>query len=506
MIAIAAVKRLMFATLLLFAAVALAAIYWAFAGGNSILLRDDNPRLIEAIARIRRGGIYDQQEQLLVESVAINSGMRRSYLRPSTFSLVGYYSLRYGSAGVEAAFKRALMGSDSSETMENYFQREILNVPHKGLDVRLTLISDIQDALTLAMRGYRGAAVVMDSKSGAILAMASLPAYDPNTLDEDWESLVADEGRPFFNRAIQGLYQPGMAMTTFWLAHAIQSGFDLSTRFTGPDTPVELEPGLSFQCLFQPASETITLIEAFISGCPAPFINYQATLTGDAYGRIVETFALEEATSLAGFPVPGAGANEATDIDAAAASIAWHSRDVLGQGDLTLTPLQMATIMTAMASSGEAPAPYILSGIRQMGADLWEEEKPGPYARIMLATETTATLRGVFQESWQKLAVASASRDPRVGANIAISRSGKDTQIWLNGFAKPDESPALAFVVVLEDTDEIEALVSVDKNWRRRSCLCKSSALSDKQSRLKPQSPRMPFVPSKLGNFRSPQF
>lgn len=460
MIAIPAIRRLMSVTLLLFATIALAAAYWAVGGRNGILLRDDNPRLIEAVARIRRGSIYDRQQQLLIESVETNSSMRRSYLRPSTYSLVGYYSLRYGSAGIEAAFNQALIGSKSTETLESYFLREILNLPQEGADLRLTLVADVQDALTLAMRDYRGAAVVMDATSGAILAMASLPSYDPNTLDEDWEYLVADEGRPFFNRAVQGLYQPGTAMTTLWLAQAIQSGYDLSTAFTEPDAPVALAPDLRFKCLFQPTSEEITLIEAFISGCPAPFVNFQATMTGDSYARIVETFSLEEPVALAGFPVPGAGVIAATDHDDAQ-SVVTRSRNVLGQGDLTITPLQMATIMSAIAGDGAAPTPYVLSGIRQPGAEIWEEQRPEQSARIMLASDTAAKLRAVFQKAWNNLRANSVPLDLRVGANIAISRSGEETQIWLNGFVTPDERPAVAFVVVLENTDDIDALVGI---------------------------------------------
>jgi len=461
MIAAPAIKRLMLAILLLFAAIALAATYWALAGRDSILLRDDNPRLIEAVARIHRGSIYDRQEQLLVESAETNSGMRRSYLRPSTYSLVGYYSLRYGSSGVEAAFNDALIGSESTETLENYFSREILNVPQKGADLRLTLMADVQDALTLAMRGYRGAAVVMDSKSGAILALASLPAYDPNTLDEDWADLVADEGRPFFNRALQGLYQPGSAMTTLWLADAIQSGYDLSTPFAEPDAPVELEPDLRFKCLLQPPGKEITLIEAFISGCPAPFVNYQATLTGESYARIVEAFSLGEPSTLAGFPVPGAGAIAASEVDEAPESDATRLRDVLGQGNLTMTPLQMAAIMSAVAGDGAAPTPYVLSGIRQPGAETWEEKRPEQSARIMLAPDTAAKLRVVFLEAWNKLRGESAPLDRRVGAKFAMSRSGEEAQIWLIGFVRPDERPAVAFAAVLENTDDIEALVSL---------------------------------------------
>lgn len=463
MIAVRAIKGLMLATLLLFAAIALAATYWALAGRAGILLREDNPRLIENIARIRRGGIYDRQEQLLVESVENSSGMSRSYLRPSTYSLVGYYSLRYGSAGVEAAFNRTLNGSQSAETLANYFLREVLNMLQEGADLRLTLVADVQDALTLVMQEQRGAAVVMDANSGAILGMASTPSYDPNTLDEDWESLVADEGRPFFNRAVQGRYQPGTAMTILWLAQAIQSDYDLSTPFTEPAAPVQLEPDMSFKCFFQPASAAITLSEAFVFGCPAPFVTYQAALPRDSYDGIVKRYALEEAITLADFPAPGVSAIASSGLDNAAETGAARSRDVLGQGDLTITPLQMTAIMSAIAGDGAAPTPTISSGIRQPGAELWQEEQPGQSARVMMKPDTAAKLRAVFQEAWHNLRGDSVPLDNGVGVMLAMSRSGEETQLWLNGFALPEERPAVAFVLVLENTDDIEALVTVGR-------------------------------------------
>ena len=461
MVAVPAIKRLMLGMLLLFAAIALAATYWAVAGHYGILLREDNPRAIEAIAQIRRGGIYDRMEQLLVTSVETTGGMRRSYLRPSTFSLVGYYSLRYGSSGAEAAFNQALNGIDSPDSFGDYFVRDILNLPPHGADIQLTFSADVQDALILAMQDHRGAAVVLDAMSGAILALASLPSYDPNTLDTDWENLVADEGNPFFNRALQGLYQPGTAMTILWLAHAFQSDYDLSTTFSEPNAPVELEQDLSVSCLLQPSSDSLTLIEAFLTGCPAPLVNYQATLPNDSYSQLVQNFALEKPITLAGFPVPDTRAIPRTDpVDAEETSV-LHLRDVLGQGNLTITPLQMATIMSAIAGDGDAPAAYVLSGIRRPGAEDWEAARPEQSARRLLPSATAARLREVFQEAWIHLQDVSAPPDVDVGANIAMSRSGEETQIWLNGFVAPDGEPAAAFVVVLENSDNIETLVAI---------------------------------------------
>ncbi len=469
MTAVAAIRGLMLAALLCFAAIALAAAYWALAGQGSILLRDDNPRLIEALARIRRGSIYDRQGELLVESVQNNGGLRRAYLRPSTYSLTGYYSLRYGSGGVEAAFDQDLSGSGASDTLANYFRRENLKAPREGADLRLTVLAAVQDALASAMQAYQGAVIVMDSASGAIAAIVSTPGYDPNKLDENWESLVADAGKPFFNRAVQGLYQPGSVMTILWLAHAIETGYDLSTRFTEADAPVELEPGLRSECLLQPASEDITLIEAFIFGCPAPFVSYQATLNIDSYARLIERFILDERITLAGFPVAGGGLGAPSELNKAA-----QKRDILGQGNLTISPLQMAAIIAAIAGDGTAPMPTVLSGIRQPGAVKWVQ-KPGPSARVMLQRDTAARLRDLFQTTWNHLPALpdlpseiDASdldvSDNEVGAHIAIARSGESTQLWLNGYVRKRDKSAFAYVAVLENRDDLHAIIRLGRD------------------------------------------
>ena len=212
------IRRILFGTLAFLALIGMSATYWAVAGQQTLLLREDNPRLIEALASIQRGGIYDRQNRLLVETVASNGGLERRYLKTSTYSAVGYYSLRFGVSGAESAFDDALVGSSAVESLEDYFNKEVLRIPQTGYDVRLTLDAEIQDALVVAMGDFHGAAVALNARTGEILALVSLPSYNPNTLDADWSDLVEAEGNPFFNRALQGHYQLGGSMYAFLLA------------------------------------------------------------------------------------------------------------------------------------------------------------------------------------------------------------------------------------------------------------------------------------------------
>ena len=139
------IQRISIGILILLTAVALAAAYWAVSGPDTILQRADNPRQFEALARIRRGSIYDAEGQLLAESRETDSVFLRRYLRPSTYSLVGYYSLRYGTGLTEAAFHDLLNGSDEVRGLDDFISRNLLKLPQTGADIQLTVSAELQD-------------------------------------------------------------------------------------------------------------------------------------------------------------------------------------------------------------------------------------------------------------------------------------------------------------------------------------------------------------------------
>ena len=379
-------------TLICLALVGLAAAYWALAGSDSLLLRDDNPRIIEAQRNILRGGIYDRQTRPLAETVRHDAGLTRRYPLPSAYSIAGYFSLRYGVGGAEAAYDALLSGDEPIESLNDFFQREILNRPQVGSDIRLTLDLDIQAALVRAMNGAAGTAIVLDARNGAVLALASLPSFDPNTLEADWAELVEATGKPFFNRALQGNYQLGGNMYLIWLAQAIDSGFDLTWRFTGATEPVDLGAGMTAACVMQQDAADLSLNEAFAYGCPAAFINYRQTESALGYEDMLSPYRFDDPFSLAGFPQP-------EDI-APAAELAdpkpRHSGNCgmrSGQGDLTTSPLNLAALIAAIANDGQAHEPRLLSGVRSPGSEQWQAQQPVSRTQRILAIDTAQALQ-----------------------------------------------------------------------------------------------------------------
>src|SRR5690606_32312147 len=157
---------------------------------------EDNPRRVEAEASILRGNIVDRNYEPLVVSRRTNGAVIREYLYPETNGALGYYSLRYGVSGVEEAFNTVLRGDNLERDLTTTLIDGALNRPQEASDVRPTLDLEIQRTVSNAMQGQNGAAVVLGVPGGEVLALVSLPTYDPNTLDADWETLTVDPNNP----------------------------------------------------------------------------------------------------------------------------------------------------------------------------------------------------------------------------------------------------------------------------------------------------------------------
>jgi cell division protein FtsW (lipid II flippase) len=184
---------------------------WQVVAAPFLLSRADNPRPIIAAQKINRGSLLTAEGIPVAETVFVDGLARRRYPYPELSAVTGYYSLRYGAGGAEFAFDRTLRGE--AETVDNLLHR-----PPVGRDVMLTINLPAQVAADVALGGQEGAVVLLDVSSGAILAMASHPTYDPNMLDEQWDTLRGDARAPLLNRAAQGLFPVGtLARLIGWI-------------------------------------------------------------------------------------------------------------------------------------------------------------------------------------------------------------------------------------------------------------------------------------------------
>jgi peptidoglycan glycosyltransferase len=457
------IRHLLLGTLASLLVIGLSATYWAIVGRESLLLRADNPRVIEALAAIQRGSIFDREHQLLAETIAQDGKLIRRYGARSTYSVIGYYSLRYGVSGVESAFDALLAGSNEIKTLQEFVNRRLLNGPQIGSDIRLTIDAALQEALAAALGDARAAAVVLDAQSGGVLALISLPTYDPNTLEADWENLVEAEGQPFFNRALQSHYQLGGTMYTILLAHAAAAEFDLSRRFTQASAPITFEDGMTLACVIMPKQTELSLADAYAYGCPAPFHTYYLAVPAIDMEYALAPFAYDNPVTLRGFPQPDDSELPTAPSQSQFDEVTLALRSALGQGDLTTTPLHTASIMAAIATDGNVASPFIQAATRSPRTNQWQLNAPDSTVIPMLSADVALKLRQIMRETWLILQPGFVSVRGDVGAQVARSQSGESTQLWLNGFYRAINKPPIAFVILLEDSEDPHAMLAIGR-------------------------------------------
>ena len=446
-------NRLLIGLLVCFAIVVLAAAYWAAVGSDTLLQREDNPRRVEAEAAILRGDILDRNGELLVTSEANEFGaVNRRYLYPETYGALGYHSLRYGTSGVEEAFNAILRGDTIRRDLNTVLADNLLHHPQEGSDVQLTLDLGIQRAIVDAMGGRTGAIVVLGVPDGNVLALVSQPTFDPNTLDAEWETLKADPNNPFFNRAVQGSYQPGGVLETPLLAAALLVGTPLDTEIPEATHAVQLN-GLEVNCAVRLPTMSLTLRDAFAFACPEPFSQLVGELGPNIINAVFETFRLEIPQPL--FRPAAIEAEATPEPSATEIPLDEVYVNALGQGSLNVSPLNMAMMAAAIVNDGNAPQPYLLLETREPGSETWI---PAQGVRPTIAVTTISAARQLQDLMRNAVANGAAQNAGRpnidIGGHASLAYSGEGAQAWFVGFSTLPDGQGVAVAVVLENSDD----------------------------------------------------
>lgn len=442
---IRSLRRLTRLFLLAFVLIAGGLGYWGLISQTALTTRQDNPRAVLAEQQVQQGEIVDRDDRVLVESTPIQSGQNtytRSTLYPETAAVVGFYSLRHGTGGIESVFQTTLHGDRFISPFDGWLNG-LLHRRQVGGDVRMTLSLPIQQAAREALNGRRGAIVIMNAANGDILAMDSLPTYDPNTLDEKWDSLRADPAAPLLNRATQALYQPGSVLQGVILGEAINTGAAKpSDPRTGPSSAQFLNGVLP--CAMDPGIPLPTYADAFVWGCPGPLQALGGLMGLADLQRGFSDFGLAEAPR---FDLPVASAQNRPQTDDAA-------NTAIGQGQLTVTPLHMALVAAAFANHGQMPAPRLVSAIRPPGQG-WAPMATLATPRGTISGDSADAVKSLMRDSVISGAALAASQPQREiygHTGLALAGPGPAFNTWFVGFTYTDSRTPLVIAVLLEDT------------------------------------------------------
>lgn len=422
-----------------------------------------NPRLQTSSLDVKRGRIFDRNGTVLANTVADGDAWRRVYPDPASSYLMGYDSpLIYGTAGLEATYDAQLSGESGNNPFVRWENR-LLHRPQEGLDLHLTLDDALQQRAQDLLDGRPGAVILLDVKTGAVLAMASAPTFDPNRLftaspaEHDagvayWSELTADPARPLVERATGGLYPPGSTFKTVTGSAAIDSGL------SNPDKTYTDDGSLDVQGHVIPENnrpddtvDTWTLRQGLAWSLNVVFAQVGLELGPDRLREYAERFGIGAAIP---FDLPvarGQLASTPNYLD----SVPALADTAFGQGQLLVTPLQMALVAEAIANGGTMMQPYLVDRLTTQGGRTTERHAPQTW-RKPISTKTAATMRDMMinavNNGW-----ASDAAIPGlvVGGKTGTAETGgnQDPHGWFIGFVG-DPTPRYVVAVVLEHGGE----------------------------------------------------
>jgi peptidoglycan glycosyltransferase len=396
--------------------------------------------------------------QAIAKSVSTSDDLKylREYGDGSTYaSITGFYSLVYGATGIEAKANDILAGNDSRFFVDR-LQQLFANREPKGGAIRLTVDPDAQAAAMKALNGRTGAVVAIDPTTGAILALASSPSFDPNLLSSHdaqaiqntYDGLNADPKQPMLNRPLAMTLPPGSTFKLVTAAAALESGkYFADSELPGPKkiklpgTDVQLGNWTGKSC---GTNDVTTLQAALEISCNTAFAWLGMKLGPNAIGEQAKKFGFESEFDV---PMTAAISRFPTNLNESQTAMS-----AIGQFDVRATALQMALVAAGIANDGVVMKPYLISQVLGPDLTVLQSTNPAAFGRAM-SIENSKILRNMMVSV---VTNGTASNARISGINVggktgtAENTPGEPAHAWFVGLA-PSEQPKIAIAVVLQN-------------------------------------------------------
>ncbi len=388
-----------------------------------------------------------------------------------------------GQFGIEQNYDALLQGVPGTKRIEVDalgHERQVVKevFPQQGNDLFLTLDLKLQKAAEAALAGRPGVIIALDPHNGEVLAMVSHPAFDPNLISKGasstlWQALLNDEARPLTNRAIQGQYPPG---STFKI---VMASALLETQSTTADDEINCRGSLQsgerhFRDWKQGGHGPVDLYRSLVESCDVYYYIMGQKLGVDRIAKYSKLFGLGRTTGI-DLAFENSGLIPTKAWKKKTLKEAWYTGETLsvsiGQGFVTATPLQLATMVAALAADGHWYRPHLLKKTRDIATGDFTTMNAEKGHRLPVSKERLAVIRtalaGVVTDplgtakgirsnivsiagktGTAQVIAMKADEDIIEGGEEEIPEAFRD-HAWFVAFA-PVETPRLAIVVLLE--------------------------------------------------------
>ncbi|HZD01070.1 MAG TPA: penicillin-binding protein 2 [Actinomycetes bacterium] len=386
----AQVRRVAAVVLVGFLILFAAPLYWQVLAADR--LKDDprNSRVLIKEYSIERGQIVLPDGTPVARSVATKDQLKyeRRYQQGPRYGMItGFDSLVFGRTLAESRFNSFLLGKAPEQFAQNLSDL-LTSRPNPGGTLVLTLDPAAQRAAEGTLADRKGAVVALDPTTGAVLAMTTFPRYDPNDLSSHdtekvrkaWAKLNKDRDKPLLNRAAGELYPPGSTFKIITAAAALSAGMSPDTTrpnehtYKPPQTTREIQNFGGENCLG--GKDPLSMAEALEVSCNTWFAHLGVDLGTKRLVATAERFGLNNSPE---FQLPGAAESQVpTELDPPSLA-----QSAIGQRDVRVSPLQMASVIATVANGGRRMAPYVVDRVLSPDGKTVKRFDPDPLGQVV---------------------------------------------------------------------------------------------------------------------------
>lgn len=447
---------------------------------TSLASKPGNVRVFNEQFQYQRGSILatgDGSNTTIARSRLVKGGngtYHRIYPDGPVYAPVTGYDSVYGKTGIEAAENKELSGTDPKLEVHNFLSL-ITGKKKMGASVSLTISARAQQAAYAALKnagGHEAAVVAINPSSGAILAMASYPTYDPNVyttfdgtkLNRVDKRLRKDPNQPLLNRALNWTLPPGSTFKIITSSAAFSQH-----KVAGADSPVPAPTDLSLHnghFLINDNHETCgnghpPIIEAFYLSCNTAFGALGMKVKGPALQKYASAYGFFAGTKRGTLPALNVPLSVTPSTMAKASDLtdpAFTALSAIGQFDDQVTPLQEAMISAAVANHGTLMTPYLVQKVQTPDESTIDSATPTVLSRPISSTVASDLTRMMIQVTQNPAGTAYATANSNlVGTTVAgktgtaqngINNSGLNDAVF-TCFA-PADNPKIAVGVIVK--------------------------------------------------------
>jgi peptidoglycan glycosyltransferase len=440
--------------------------YWQVVRADELASSPTDAAVLAVARTTARGRILDRDGRVLAGNRTADDGtIYRVYPDAAVSHPVGYASAQYGASGLERAFAAELTGVGGDDALSRAFAK-FLPPADRRQDIRTSLSLSLQRLAVRLLGKDRGAVVMLDPRSGEVLAMASTPTFDASGIADParstatFDELRGDASSPLLDRATLGLYVPGSVFKIVTAIAGLGSGAVTAATTYAQQPAAErnglLVSGFRIKDGHHPFTGATPLD---LGAATEVSCNIWYALTGlQTGGANLDTFARRLGF---GAPLPFDLPTASSQLTNGGGNMPGGFQDdvelanaAYGQGEVLATPLQMALVAATVANGGELMAPRLVTALIDRDG---HERAVGPRSmgRVLdagsnaaMVTAMTRAVEGQYGQLFTDGAQVPGITTAGKSGTAQLGGAG-EPHSWFIGFA-PAEAPTVAIAVLVE--------------------------------------------------------